>query len=320
MQTLLVGGVFDPNGGRPSGYITKLGNALQQHLPEMRVINGGTYEDLKVIAANLQDGQNLLWFADVSNALPKLLADIMQLYPRTVLVQSKNNRLGKYYRTELWDRMHKSGAELLVEFTDDDSGKLAASVHTVARLSKLWACTDIDVLAKCLLDELTRISNLLTPLEGYIKHIPVGQHVGAFGVERKHHIHEGIDIYGEDGEHVYAIEDGTIVGIYPFTGESVGSPWWHNTWCVMIEGASGVINYGELQTYKGYSKVLVGQTVIAGQGIGKLHTVLKKDKGRPMTMLHLERYVSGTTAPIKEWTLGTPQPEELINPTTLLKY
>lgn len=326
MQTLLVAGTFNTDGGRPSGYIAKLAATLQQYLPNLRIINGGTHTDLRSITMQLADVQNLLWFADVPNEWAKLLPSIVRSYPKIVLVQSKNNRQGKYSVDDLYRRMHQSGAELLVEFTEDSTTRLAASVHTVSHINKLMKSLDIEILARCLFDELTRIDNLphpldcykhLVPVGGYTNIVPTGQHVGAFGVERKHHIHEGVDLYGDKGQSVFAIEDGIIVGIHPFTGEHVGSPWWNDTSCVMIEGDSGVINYGELDVYNHLS---VGQEVAVGEYIGKLQSVLKKDKGRPMTMLHLERYVRGTTVPIKEWTLGTPQPKELINPTTLLKY
>lgn len=85
----------------------------------------------------------------------------------------------------------------------------------------------------------------------------------------------------------------------------------------MIEGESDVINYGEISVMPGLRP---GVTVSAGQPIGRLVTVLLKDKGRPRTMLHLERYKKGTEQPIKEWPLDCPQPGTLLNPTSLLLH
>lgn len=139
---------------------------------------------------------------------------------------------------------------------------------------------------------------------------------GAFGDVRKHHIHEGIDLYCPEGTPVYAIESGTVVAKMPFTGVLAGSPWWEETQCLMIEGESGVINYGEIRAS---SQRYIGSKVMRGAYLGEVKRVLKKDKGRPMAMLHVELYKHGTRVPIKEWSLGQPQPENLLDPTPLFK-
>lgn len=145
--------------------------------------------------------------------------------------------------------------------------------------------------------------------------IPLAPHPGSFAKERKNHIHEGVDLYCEKGDQVFAIEDGLIVKIKPFTGTLIQSPWWNDTWCVMVEGKSGVFNYGEIIPNENLKE---GMSVKEGEIIGKVETVLKKDKGRPMNMLHLELYKSGTTDAILEWSLNQEQPNHLLNPTPLL--
>jgi murein DD-endopeptidase MepM/ murein hydrolase activator NlpD len=146
--------------------------------------------------------------------------------------------------------------------------------------------------------------------------IPVGNHPGSFGYVRKNHIHEGIDLYAEEGDEVISIEDGEIISIIPFTGEIANSPWWNNTYCVFIKHKDYVINYGELvplQTLK------VGDLIKGGQVIGNIRTVLLINKGRPMAMLHLEMYKLDTLYPITEWKLNTAKPDELLDPTELIK-
>ena len=101
----------------------------------------------------------------------------------------------------------------------------------------------------------------------------------------------------------------------PFTGEIAESPWWNDTYSILINHKTCALNYGELIPTK---DLKVGDTVNAGDIIGKIRTVLKKDKGRPMSMLHLEMYKLGTQEPIKEWSLNTEKPEQLIDPTDLL--
>lgn len=142
--------------------------------------------------------------------------------------------------------------------------------------------------------------------------IPLAPHPGSFAKRRKNHIHEGIDLYAEKGDEVFAIEDGVIIKIKQFTGNEVQSPWWNDTWCVMVEGKSGVFNYGEIIPNK---NLYEGMLLKEGDVVGNIETILKKDKGRPMNMLHLELYTSGTTNSILGWSLDQEKPENLLDPT-----
>lgn len=148
-----------------------------------------------------------------------------------------------------------------------------------------------------------------------VTEIPLLPHPGAFAKIRKNHIHEGVDLYCNNGDEVIAIESGMIVKIHPFTGEMVNMPWWNNTWSLLIEGNNYAINYGELIPL---SHLKEGDTVKEGQVIGHITTVLKTNKGRPMNMLHLEQYEKGTKEPIFEWKLNEEKPSQLIDPTELI--
>jgi murein DD-endopeptidase MepM/ murein hydrolase activator NlpD len=145
---------------------------------------------------------------------------------------------------------------------------------------------------------------------------PIG--LGEFAAVRKHHTHEGVDLYGEPDDNVYAVEDGIVVAYEWFTGENSKppSPWWNNTEAVLIEGDSGVVVYGEISILPNIKKV--GTLVKRGQHIGNLVTVLKKDKGRPMTMLHLELYIKGIRK-TGAWDHGLEKPEGLLDPTDYLR-
>ena len=142
--------------------------------------------------------------------------------------------------------------------------------------------------------------------------IPVGSHRGSFGIQRTHHMHTGIDLYCSDGNTVYALEDGIVVSIGAFTGEEVGSPWWNSTEYCMIASKSGTINYGEI-----ICSLKSGQTIKRGDIIGHVRKVLKTDKGRPTSMLHLELYNDGIISPC-DWDIGDPTPHGLLDPTELL--
>lgn len=144
--------------------------------------------------------------------------------------------------------------------------------------------------------------------------IPIGDHPGAFGVLRKHHIHEGVDLYAHPGDPVFTMETGTVTLIEPFTGEQVGSPWWRNTWAVHVEGLSGVLVYGEIIPNP---HIFEGETVLRGSVLGHVTPVLLTDKGRPTTMLHLELHAHSSRGTFS-WDLGQPQAEALLDPTPLL--
>jgi len=140
--------------------------------------------------------------------------------------------------------------------------------------------------------------------------VPVGSHPGAFGVVRKHHVHEGVDLYAPVGTPVYAVESGAVVRVLPMTGPAAGSPWWFDTKAVMVEGRSGVVVYGEISP-----AVQEGRVIFAGDVVGHVIRVLRHDKGRPTSMLHLELHRMGSRSCL-DWNLPPAKPpEQLLDPT-----
>jgi hypothetical protein len=114
---------------------------------------------------------------------------------------------------------------------------------------------------------------------------------------------------------VMVVEPGVVVAIEEYTGPKAGSPWWHPTQAVLVEGPSGVICYGELAPLK---SIHVGSLVSPETCLGCVKQVLRTDKGRPMHMLHFELYRSGTRESVV-WALGEPRPECLLDPTDKLR-
>lgn len=145
--------------------------------------------------------------------------------------------------------------------------------------------------------------------------IPLAPHPGAFAVARAHHIHEGVDLYGQDGDPVFAMEDGEVVFNGPFTGPKAGSPHWLDTDAVGVSGSRGVIFYGEIEA----ETLRVGDRVQAGDRLGHLSRVLRNDKGRPLHMLHIELYEPGVHESCGIWDKGQPRPKGLLDPTPMLK-
>lgn len=139
-------------------------------------------------------------------------------------------------------------------------------------------------------------------------------HPGAFGARRRYDVHTGVDLYAQVAEDVFACEDGAVVTVEDFTGPKAGSSWWHDTQAILVEGETGVILYGEVVPL-----VKVGERVVRGQLIGRVARVLRTDKGRPLSMLHVELYTHGTRASVV-WSLGGDRPNQLRDPTFLLAW
>lgn len=133
-----------------------------------------------------------------------------------------------------------------------------------------------------------------------------------FGFKRKFDVHTGIDLHCQPSSEVFAIEDGVVLKIKPFTGTKADSPWWEDTDYLGVLSPSGYIVYGEIEAL-----VKEGDKVKSGQLIGKVKRVLKKDKNKPMDMLHLEFYTKETDPVI--WALDSLKPLELLNPWALIK-
>lgn len=154
------------------------------------------------------------------------------------------------------------------------------------------------------------------PLPGIEKKIPEYTHQGGFGVKRAFDTHTGVDIYCENNQPVVACEDGEVIEIENFTGKSAtpSTPWWNDTYAVIIKGESGHILYGEILI----SNLYIGKKIKAGDLIGTVTTVLKKNKGLPMNMLHLELYNENFKESVV-WNFGENQPNTLLDPTEFLK-
>lgn len=146
--------------------------------------------------------------------------------------------------------------------------------------------------------------------------IPTSDQPGSFAFRRKNHIHEGVDLYCNSNDRVYAFASGIVNAIYPFTGEQVQMPWWNNTDAISIADCNGSWVYGEIVVN---CELKVGDSVNKGDYLGYVTPVLKVNKNRPMSMVHIERWKPGYIPYTFLWQLDQSQPEFLLDPTQLLK-
>lgn len=131
----LVGGTFDENGGKPSGYISKLYEEMSAINPWGQCFNGGTFGQLRDLAfsvginesCRVHGSEVIFWFPDIPNDKQKLVRDLKIRFPHCYLVTSKNNRDDKYEFRELVARALSVKANLFVEFTGKD--RIRASIY-----------------------------------------------------------------------------------------------------------------------------------------------------------------------------------------------
>lgn len=151
----------------------------------------------------------------------------------------------------------------------------------------------------------------------YCRGVPIGTHLGSFGVKRHNTHHTGVDLYSIDNYIVKAMEAGVVVSVQKFTGPQVGTPHWNDTDALLIEGPSGVICYGEIAT-----DLKVGDKVGRGDNIARVKQVLHDDKYRPdipcHSMLHVELYKHGVRKTPDPWKIGSEKVDWLLDPTPRL--
>ena len=161
-RILCVGGFFDDNGGRKSGYFEKLTDVLKWHFREdiIVVINGGLWQRIDYIASTIPEFDFVLWGADIPNTKPKLVNDLKALNPNMMLVITKNNIKGKYSRKLLVARALDAKANLLLEFEHSERGNIVGTI-----LDPLGNCfvekeIDIATLGKALFDRLMFLTSM----------------------------------------------------------------------------------------------------------------------------------------------------------------
>lgn len=250
-------------------------------------------------------------FIAIPKGVPKIICPAMN----TVMYESN-------VCTENLKKLEERGCYIIQPV----SGELACGVIGMGKLPKPRAIVD-EVLE--LLDErrpwawplklapikITEDSNsfLRINLETQVE-IPIKFHFGAFGAMRRFDRHRGVDLYAPVGSEVFAVQNGIVKDIRHWTGVNADCGWWNETDAISIEGTDGLIVYGEISVNE---KLKIGDKVRAGDCVGTILQVLKKDKGRPTSMLHLELRAPGFLKNTdKDW--GHELPEGLLDPTPFL--
>jgi phosphopantothenoylcysteine decarboxylase len=279
-------------------------------------------KDDEIIHIALRRGANALVIAPTTaNTLAKIMNGLCDNLLTSVVKAWDWNRpiiLAPAMNTLMWKNP-------ITQKQIADFQSMVANTVVVPPISKDLACGDTGEGAMARIETVVDFTREALrwgfPLE-VCNGIPIAPHPGAFGHKRKHSHHTGIDLYCEEGEPVNAVEDGEIVGIEWFTGPKDESPWWNDTQAILIEGATGVVCYGEIEVSPFCQ---VGGTVSKGGRIGHVKPVLKEGKERPdipghsRSMLHIELYTHGSTKCSVSWKLDQEKVKNMRDPTTFLR-
>jgi murein DD-endopeptidase MepM/ murein hydrolase activator NlpD len=152
------------------------------------------------------------------------------------------------------------------------------------------------------------LSTWKDPLPAVSWSLPIGKyHPAGFGYSKSHNVHTGIDLYVPERSSVHSVEDGTVVNIFNFTGPKTLYPHLLPTKAIVVNGKTGLVLYGEVET-----DLSVGQLIAAGDKIAYIKCAIPDQP-----MLHLELYMHGSNVPCI-WKQGQPQPKSLLDPTSYL--
>ncbi len=152
-KILFVGGTWDLNGGKKS----KIVDEFAKYIPNTLVYNGGNYNDLNKILESCINYDIVIWWANVSNDLPKV-RNVKEINYKTMLISSKRNIDNKYSIQDLLERSFKLKSNLTVEFSKKEN---KYNMRLFDPLGNEWYDgLDIEKCAKAILDRLKIIKNI----------------------------------------------------------------------------------------------------------------------------------------------------------------
>lgn len=117
--------------------------------------------------------------------------------------------------------------------------------------------------------------------------------------------HVGVDLFAAPGDTVIAVEDGRILGFYPFLRAATGEM----SYALLVDHGAYVANYGEVrESSLAAHGLAIGDRISAGQPIATISDTAQ---------LHFETYQAGTQHS-SSWPNGAPQPAGVRDPTAFL--
>jgi hypothetical protein len=159
----LVGGTWDNEQGKPSGYVQKLAYAIEDQESEgdcnsFVYLNGGNWDYLKErLEKEIKRYNIIIWMPNISNDEEKIVKRIKEINPKCILVISKNNYDKKYSYQELIARMLDVKANLMLEITRDLDRFHTTILDPLGNIYGEIAEDDIDIVAEWLVYRLDKL-------------------------------------------------------------------------------------------------------------------------------------------------------------------
>lgn len=118
--------------------------------------------------------------------------------------------------------------------------------------------------------------------------------------------HAGVDLFANAGDAVIAVEDGTVIGFYPFLRAATGEM----SYAMLVAHDGYVANYGEVRENSLTAHNLrIGAAVHGGERIATVSDTAQ---------LHFETYQAGTTRNYS-WGYHAERPAAVVDPTPRLQ-
>ena len=118
--------------------------------------------------------------------------------------------------------------------------------------------------------------------------------------------HAGVDLFANAGDAVIAVEDGAVIGFYPFLRARTGEM----SFALLVDHGGYVANYGEVRENSLRAHNLdIGSRVRGGQRIATISDTAQ---------LHFETYQPGTTRNFS-WAYHAQRPAAVVDPTPRLQ-
>lgn len=117
-KILIVGGTFDLNSGKESGFIKKMYLELLKYTDNITLVNGGNYNKLQSILDSVKNYNTVFWLANVDNSLPKV-RNVKGINPYVTMIGSKRNDNNKYQFVDILNRSLMERHNLTIVFSKD---------------------------------------------------------------------------------------------------------------------------------------------------------------------------------------------------------
>lgn len=157
-RTLFVGGRFDCEGGKSSGYFRKLVKEAQKYITASDTVNGGSLTELVGAFHLIRSYDVIIWAPDVPNEEEKFVGHIKQTHPKKLLVTSKRNLTEDSYTfQDIVTRALATKSNLVLEL----SGSRERVLGTILDPLGVVYCheeADVGVVAGALVRRLQRLT------------------------------------------------------------------------------------------------------------------------------------------------------------------